>query len=133
MIQNAYYSQTPYSLNILSYIQATLFASNRSRARVLRRALPVYTSYLVCFQCPGTTKERKGKLYARKQGWETHTKPLPSLTLIGAWNANTYWLRFFTPIGGTVFKLFLLICLSSCLFGLEKPSSGWFLLFVLNR
>ena len=35
-------------------------------------------------QCPGTTKERKGKLYARKQGWETHTKPLPSLTLIGA-------------------------------------------------
>jgi|SRR5438045_288614 len=41
MIQNAYYSQTPYSLNILSYIQATLFASNRSRARVLRRALPV--------------------------------------------------------------------------------------------
>ena len=42
MIQNAYYSQTPYSLNILSYIQATLFASNRSRARMLRHALPVF-------------------------------------------------------------------------------------------
>src|SRR5438045_6183632 len=35
-------------------------------------------------ECQGTTKERKGKRYARRQGWETHTKPLPSLTLIGA-------------------------------------------------
>src|SRR5438045_5155147 len=36
------------------------------------------------WHAPPVTKERKGKLYARKQGWETHTKPLPSLTLIGA-------------------------------------------------